>query len=212
MAPDYAIGWHNLGVVQACASRELLPSQGALATAGTLDRDLRGRDDLIVDTEIYRSGLDVSKPLPPDWTYAASASGSTSRLTLGVILLLLLRALWALGLDKIVSVVGERVLRQPGEGAQRRRFWRELAPVWAMLACLGIVGWPLHRAGHSALERGVLVGAGAALVLLPLLVRRLAAAAAHVDVRHRTWTPAVALGVVAAPFGLVLAPYPFLEG
>ena len=117
VAPDYAIGWHNLGVVQAPASRELLASQGALATAGTLDRDLRGRDDLIVDTEIYRSGVDVSKPLPPDWTYAASASGSTSRLTLSVILLLLLRVLWALGLDKVVSAVGERVVRQPGEGA-----------------------------------------------------------------------------------------------
>ncbi len=212
VAPDYAIGWHNLGVVQAPASRELLASQGALATAGTLDRDLRGRDDLIVDTEIYRSGLDVSKPLPPDWTYAASASGSTSRLTLSVILLLLLRVVWALGLDRVVSALGERVVRQPGEGPVGRRFWRRLAPVWAVLACLVIVGWPLYRAGHSALERGVLVGAGIALVLLPLLVRRLAAAASHVGVRHQTWAPAVALGLVAAPFGLVLAPYPFLEG
>ena len=138
-----------------------------------------------MDTEIYRSGLDVSKPLPPDWTYAASASGSTSRLTLSVILLLLLRVVWALGLDKVVSAVGERVVRRPGGAAVRRRFWRGLTPAWAMVACLGIVGWPLHRAGHSALERGVLAGAGAALVLLPLLVRRLAAAAAHVDVRHR---------------------------
>jgi hypothetical protein len=58
----------------------------------------------------------------------------------------------------------------------------------------------------------VLVGAGSALVLLPLLVRRLAAATSHVDVRHHTWAPAVALGVAAAPFGLVLAPYPFMEG
>ena len=58
----------------------------------------------------------------------------------------------------------------------------------------------------------MLVGAGIALVLLPLLVRRLAAAASRVGVRHHTWAPAVALGLVAAPFGLVLAPYPFLEG
>lgn len=212
VAPDYAIGWHNLGVVQAPASRELLPSQGAFATAGTLDRDLRGRDDLIVDTEIYRSGLDVSKPLPPDWTYAASASGSTDALTLSVLLLILLRVVWALGLDKVVSTMGEKVLTERGPAPARRRFWRRLAPVWAVLACLGIVGWPLYGAGHSLLERSVLVGAGAALVLLPLLVRRLASARTHVEVRHHTWAPAVALGVVAAPFGLVLAPYPFLEG
>ncbi len=212
VAPDYAIGWHNLGVVQAPASLELLSSQGALATAAGLDRDLRGRDDLIVDTEIYRSGLDVSKPLPPDWTYAASATSSPSRLTLSVILLLLLRVVWALGLDKLVSVVGERVVRQPGERAVRRRLWRRLDPVWAVVACLGVVGWPLLRAGHSVLERGVLVGAGAALVLLPLLVRRLLATAARVEVRHFTWTPAVVLGVAAVPFGLALAPYPFMAG
>ena len=138
VAPDYAIGWHNLGVVQAPTSRDLLASQGALATAASLDRDLRGRDDLIVDTEIYRSGLDVSKPLPPDWTYAASASGTTSRLTLSVILLLLLRVVWALGLDKVVSAVGERVVRQPGVGTARRRFWRRLDPAWALVACVGV--------------------------------------------------------------------------
>jgi tetratricopeptide (TPR) repeat protein len=203
VAPDYAIGWHNLGVVEAPVSSRLLPSQGSLERAGSLDRDLRGRDDLIVDKQIYDSGLDVSKPLPPDWTYAASASSSTSRITLSVILLLLLRVLWALGLDKIVSLVGERVVRRPG---------RRLAPEWAVLACLGVVGWPLYRAGHSALERGVLLGAGAALVLLPLLLRRLVRALTHVPARHHTWAPAVALGVLAAPFGLVLAPYPFLEG
>jgi len=212
VAPHYAIGWHNLGVVKASASRELLPSQGALARAGTLDRALRGRDDLIVDTQIYRSGLDVSKPLPPDWTYAASASGSTGRLTLSVILLLLLRVVWALGLDKLVSVVSEKVMRHPGKGPARRRFWRRLAPWWAVLACLAVLGWTLYGAGHSALERGVLVGSGTALVLLPLLLRRLVARARHVRLRHHTWAPAVALGLVAAPFGLVLAPYPFVEG
>jgi hypothetical protein len=58
----------------------------------------------------------------------------------------------------------------------------------------------------------VLLGAGAALVLLPLLLRRLVTALTRVPARHHTWAPAVALGVLAAPFGLVLAPYPFLEG
>ena len=99
VAPRYAIGWHNLGVVREPVSRSLLDSQGALARAARLDHDLRGEDGLVVDEEIYRSGLDVSRPLSPDWEYAASATSSSRNLTLGVLVLLLLRPPWTLGLE-----------------------------------------------------------------------------------------------------------------
>jgi len=212
-APGYAIGWHNLGVVQGTESAQLLPSQGALAAAGRLDRDLRGRDDLIVDTEIYESGLDVSKPLPPDWTYAASASSARDRLTLSVLLLLLLRVAWALGLDVVAAKVGERVMRRPHRavGSAPRTFWRRW-PAWTAVVagCLAI-GLPLARAGHSVAERGVLAAAGVAMVLLPLFARGLARARTTVPVVHYAWAPAIAVGAAAMPFGLVFAPYPVLD-
>ena len=212
VAPGYAIGWHNLGVVQGPSSGDLLASQGATAVAGALDRDLRGRDDLIVDREIYASGLDVSRPLRPDWTYAASASSQPARLTLSVLILLLLRVLWALGLDAVSARIGERLMRRPGStSGPRRRFWRRL-PAWtAILGGCVVIGVPLARDGHSSAERAVLVGAGVALVLLPLCVRGLARTRTTVAVTQYGWAPALAVGAAGLPFGLVFAPYPVLD-
>jgi tetratricopeptide (TPR) repeat protein len=201
VAPRYAIGWHNLGVVREPASHSLLASQGALARAARLDRGLRGEDGLVVDEEIYQSGLDVSRPLSPDWQYAASATSTPRTLTLGVLALLFLRLLWTLGLDKLTGTVSEKLLTAGGRG------WR-LPSIVAVVASAGVLGWPVVSAAHSSLERVVLVGAVAAMVVLPLFVRRLVAR--DRTVAHFAWVPAVGVGVVGVPFGVAFAPYPTL--
>ena len=71
-APDYALGWFNLGVV---ASRRgplhLLGSQGAFTKAFTLDPMLKDRKhELVIDGSVYRTALDLSKPLPAQWSLA----------------------------------------------------------------------------------------------------------------------------------------------
>ncbi|HXZ72610.1 MAG TPA: hypothetical protein VEH31_17310, partial [Streptosporangiaceae bacterium] len=65
--PDYALGWFNLGVLYAqMGSAHLLASQGAFGQALTLNAALRQRDRrLTIDANVYRTGLDLSKPLPP---------------------------------------------------------------------------------------------------------------------------------------------------
>jgi tetratricopeptide (TPR) repeat protein len=69
---DYAIGWFNLGVVlERMGPSHVLSSQGALARAARIDTTFRGREHrLVLDDLPYFTGLDLSKPLPPDWRFA----------------------------------------------------------------------------------------------------------------------------------------------
>ncbi|MCW2758182.1 MAG: hypothetical protein JWO46_1928 [Nocardioidaceae bacterium] len=211
-APSYAVGWHNLGVLREPASHSLLASQGALARAARLDRGLRGQDGLQVDTTIYSSGLDVSRPLSPDWKYADTATRNPRALTWGVLALLLLRILWVLGLDKVTGWLSEKVLTASEKKSGRRLtrwFWTRLSGPVAVVASVAVLGWPVLTAAHSMVERSVLVAAVAALVLLPLLVRRLLAR--EVAVTHFAWVPALVVGAVGVPFGIAFAPYPTLN-
>jgi hypothetical protein len=202
VAPRYAIGWHNLGVVREPSSGSLLTSQGALARGARLDRGLRGEDGLVVDEEIYESGLDVSRPLSPDWQYAASATSTPRALTVGVLVLLLVRLLWTLGLDKLTGAISERLLTASWLGGRR------LTGAVALVVSTAVLGWPVWTAAHSGLERLVLAGAVVALVLLPLFVRRLVAGPRRL--RHFSWVPALVVGAVGVPFGVAFAPYPTL--
>ena len=71
--PDYALGWFNLGVVHSrMGPARVLESQGALARAFELDPALRDRRrTLTIDARTYRTGLDLSKPLPPRWSFSS---------------------------------------------------------------------------------------------------------------------------------------------
>jgi tetratricopeptide (TPR) repeat protein len=211
-APSYALGWHNLGVLNESFATKLLESQGARARAATLDRRFRGEDGLLVDEEIYESGLDVSRPLSPDWTYAETASRSPVGLTISALVLLLLRLVWRLGLDKVFDAVGQRIMKLPRRSAvagRARWFWGRLGGAVAVVASVAALGWPTLAAAHSWPERAVLGGAVVAMVSLPIFVRRLAAG--REPIRHFTWVPALAVGAAGAPFGFAFAPYPVLD-
>ncbi|MDR0415902.1 MAG: tetratricopeptide repeat protein, partial [Propionibacteriaceae bacterium] len=96
--PDYSYAWFNLGVVAAGQSgfRAFVLSQGALGKAGALDADWKGQDPVLAfDDEVYQSGLDVSKPIPPDWHLAQSVRSNTPVITVGLVLMVL----WRLGRD-----------------------------------------------------------------------------------------------------------------
>ena len=209
VAPTYAIGWHNLGVLREPVSTSLLSSQGALARAARLDRGFRGQDGLVVDDEIYRSGLDVSRPLSPDWEYASSATSVPRALTLGALALLLLRLVWVLGLDRLTGTVSEKVIKASAKPGRLRWFWRRLGGPVAVVASLVVLSWPLVTAAHSPLELLVLGAAAIAMVLLPLFVRRLLAGERRVS--HFAWVPALVVGAAGVPLGVAFAPYPSLD-
>ena len=71
-SPDYALGWFNLGVVESqLGPARLLAAQGAFARAYSLDPALQDRQHKVtIDASVYRTALDLSKPLPPRWSIA----------------------------------------------------------------------------------------------------------------------------------------------
>src|SRR5262249_39720463 len=68
----------------------MLESQGAFARAFELDSALQDRQHtLTIDTNIYRTGLDLSKPLPARWSFAQLQAFSPAPAT-GLLAVLLL--------------------------------------------------------------------------------------------------------------------------
>jgi hypothetical protein len=140
----------------------------------------------------------VSRPLDPDWQFARSVEDRGTSFTAVLVLLLLLRVTWSLGLDAVIGRGSERVLARGG----RLSFLAASLPAWgagalcvALLSgtsLVGGLGWP------ALLVALCVVG----LVTLPLVLRGQA--------RHRSWVPAMAVGVVLAPLGSPFVPYPNL--
>ena len=85
-SPGYALGGFNLGVVESrLGPSRLLTAQGAFAAAYSLDPALQDRrHQMTIDASVYRTALDLSKPLPPRWSIsqlqqpvpAAAAAGT----------------------------------------------------------------------------------------------------------------------------------------
>lgn len=205
--PDYALAWHNLGVVQSqtWSPLDYLRGQRSLAKARRLDRDLRDADlALMADTTIYQSGLDVSAPLPPDWTYGASASERGNGLVWTLAILLLLRVAWALGLDRISGYVITAAQRHQGAA-----WWSRARPAaWAVGFSLAIVLWTgVRQLGWSA---GLLISAiaVAAVAAVPLALRRMVGVG---PAGHYTWPPGVVAGSALSMVGVMFVPYPTLR-
>jgi tetratricopeptide (TPR) repeat protein len=215
--PDYALGWFNLGVhLSGMGPSHYLEAQGALGRAAKLDPALRDRDrELTYDAEPYYSGLDLSRPLPPEWRFAETERRVPAALTAVVILLLVGRLFWNLGLDQASGKVGERLFgwARVGEDGARASWVRVLTrPVWPLVAIVATVAlflWSLWRSARPAPTDVAALSLGV-LVLLGVYVRsRLAAARrAGTPVRHYTWLPAIGFGAAMTAAGLGFAPVP----
>ena len=213
-AQDYALGWFNLGVVLGgMGPRHLLASQGALAKAFTLDPALRDRErEPTLDRTTYRSGLDVARPLPPQWTFAASQKHAPAK-TAGLVVLLAA----AFGVSRALQARGgrglaERWLEQVDRGSSKLKWLRRLThPAIAIVVTLAVLLWPLARdpgGGTSAALAGAL-----GLVLLVGVALRGRAAALRREAQRppqRTWAPGVVFGIGAAAAGLLWTPLPVL--
>jgi tetratricopeptide (TPR) repeat protein len=213
-AQDYALGWFNLGVVLGgMGPLHLLASQGALAQAFTLDPALRDRERKpTLDRTTYRSGLDVSRQLPPEWTFAASQKHAPAK-TAGLVALLAA----AFGLSRALQARGgrglaERWLEQVDRGSSKLKWLKRVThPAIAVVVTLAVLLWPLARdpgGGTSAALAGAL-----GLVLLVGVALRGRAAALRREAQRppqRTWAPGVVFGIGAAAAGLLWTPLPVL--
>lgn len=111
--PEFATGWANLGraLMMAHPVASFVEAQGALGRAGTLQHQLRGtQPDLQIDESVYDTGLDLSRPLPPNWRFSETATPPITALTAVAILVVLVRLICALLLDQ----GGDRAGPAPG--------------------------------------------------------------------------------------------------
>ena len=213
--PRYALGWFNLGVVLAgMGPVHLLSSQGALARAFTLDPDLRDRKrEPTLDAKTYRSGLDVSRPLPPEWSFAASQKQAPAK-TVGLVALLLgaftlSRALGSRGSGRALA---EKWLAPLDRATGRLTFLRFLGhPAVAIVATLLVFLAPLARdpgGGVTAAAAGAL--GLCVLIGVALRGRSLTARGEGGGEGQRTWPPGLAFGLGGAAAGVSWAPLPVL--
>lgn len=218
---DYAYGWLNLGraLVNAGGPVNFIRGQGALARAIELDPSLRGRtDDFLLETRIYRSTLDLSRPVPPDWTFATATAAP---LPVGPTILGLVvagfRILWALGLDRLVERGGAWVLRRResrnagGLGWAIRFGERDIPWPWAVLAGATVLLFPLRDLATTAPAELVVAAATTLLALLLFVrVRVWAAAGLPHRWRQRTWVTPIAFSGAVTALGACFVPLPVL--
>jgi hypothetical protein len=207
--PQYALGWFNLGVqLSRMGPAHLLEAQGALARAAQLDKGFRDLDrQLTFDTDPYFSGLDVSRPLPPVWHFAAFSSRAPIGIAAVALLLVLLRLLWSVGLDQAVGKINERLLGWTSDRPWLARVNRPAVPLVAVLVTGALALYPMLTSSTWDITEVALLMLGV-LIMVGIYVRSRLALAAPGEVRHFTWLPAVGLGAVLAVSGLGFAPVP----
>jgi tetratricopeptide (TPR) repeat protein len=210
--PDYALGWFNLGVLQSrMGPSRLLASQGALARAFALDSALAdGERELTIDTNTYRTGLDLSKPLPPGWSFAdvqrVSPTASAGVLALVLFAFALARATGrGRGVElaeKWLGPVAEQLARMPVLGRLR-------APAWALGVTVLLLSLPAIRhpsVGFFSIVAGAL-GVGT-LAVVATRARGIAASRSGVELTQESWTPGLVFGLGTGLVGAPWAPLP----
>lgn len=214
--PSYALGWFNLGVALGRRGpTRVFAAQGSLARARTLDPGLGSRaPQPILDNTVYITHLDLSKPIPPTWTFARSQSRApVAAAGLSAILLLVVGLARSLS-GRVSSVVKpEQWLPLIARVSKRmpRGRWLE-GPALALVATVACLLWPLHS-GPTGGSVSVAVYAIGILILIALVlrVRQIAAARAGLQLTQETWMPGVWLGLVLTAAGLGWAPLPVVR-
>ncbi|MBI5104770.1 MAG: hypothetical protein HZB46_07275 [Solirubrobacterales bacterium] len=212
----YALAWFNLGVVYGrMGPLHVLASQGALARAVQLDeafRDRRAQPTL--DASTYRTGLDLSKPLPPEWTFAGTRAARPA-LVAGAAAILLLTLSLGRSLasrrggrdlaDRWLEPVSRVLSRVPLLG-------RLSAPALGVVAALAILAWKLgHDTGGGATATLTLVAGLALLIAAVLGARILVARRAGADLHQATWPSGLLFGLGAGAAGFAWVPLPFVR-
>jgi cellulose synthase operon protein C len=212
-SPGYALGWFNLGVVESeLGPAHLAAAQGAFAVAYSLDPALRNRQpELTIDAKVYRTALDLSKPLPPRWSLAqlpqpvpAAAAGLLALVLLG------------LGLARVSghggSVLAAQWLDPLADRLRSAPLLRKLHhPGWAVAVTVAsfLVAY-LRRSTSPADVAGYCAGV-AVLVLLAVAARVLLARSRGVPIHHESWPPGLVFGLITGAAGLPWAPLPVVR-
>jgi tetratricopeptide (TPR) repeat protein len=212
-SPGYALGWFNLGVVESqLGPSHLLAAQGAFARAYSLDPALQGRrHQMTIDASVYRTALDLSKPLPPRWSISqlqqpvpAAAAGLLAIVMVGLGLARatghggsVLAAQWLDPLtDRLKSAPVLRNLHNPG---------------WSLAATAASFLLAYLRRGADPAEVVAYIAGVLILAFLAVGARVFLARSRHVAITQETWSPGLAFGLVTGAIGLPWAPLPVVR-
>jgi tetratricopeptide (TPR) repeat protein len=214
-APDYALGWFNLGVVQSGRGPVHLPeAQGALARAFELDPDLADRERTpTADATTYQTELDLSRPLPPRWSFArlqqsapAASAGLLAVVLLGVGLA---RSTGRGGGTDLAAQWLEPVTRRLERSALLRGMRR---PWWAVAVTVLVLTVPALR--EPSLEVTTLVAGALGVLLMTVAAvraRALLARRRQLVAVQESWAPGMVFGLATAVVGSAWAPLPVVR-
>ncbi|MGO9219758.1 MAG: hypothetical protein ACLP5E_18645 [Streptosporangiaceae bacterium] len=209
-SPRYALGWFNLGVVESkLGPSHLLAAQGAFAEAYSLDPALQDRrHEMTIDASVYRTALDLSKPLPPRWSIAqlpqpvpAAAAGLLALVLLG------------LGLARVTGHGGGPLAAQwldpLSDRLKSAPLLRRLHhPAWSFVVTAASFLFAYLRREADPTEITAYIAGVIVLAFLAVGVRVLLAQHLHIAIKHESWPPGLAFGLVAGAAGLPWAPLP----
>jgi hypothetical protein len=164
----------------------------------------------LFDDHTYASHLDLSKPLPANWTFASSQT-HTPVAAAGFSVILLVGLGLARSLASRANPAGTPRWLELLDGLDRRSQRRRVlqAPAVGIAATAAFLLWPLHSGptdgwtGTAAFATGVLI-----LIAVVLRVRRLAARHAHTFLRQETWPPGLVFGLAVTLLGAGWSPLP----
>lgn len=213
-SPRYALGWFNLGVADSSLGPAHLPAaQGAFAKAYELDPGLKSRQHtMTIDASVYRTALDLSKPVPPRWSLSQLPQPAPAAAA-GLLAILML----ALGLTRGTGHGGSALAAQWLDPLSDRLtsvpvLRRLHHPFWGIAATAGSFLFAYLRRDAGATEVVVYTVGVVLLALLAMGARLLVARRERVGISHESWRPGLAFGLVTgAAFGLPWAPLPVIK-
>jgi hypothetical protein len=166
---------------------------------------------MTIDASVYRTALDLSKPLPPRWSISqlqqpipAAAAGLLAIVILGLGLARatghggsVLAAQWLDPLtDRMQSAPVLRGLHHPG---------------WSLAATAGSFLFAYLRRGADPAEVVAYVAGVLILAFLAVGARVFLARSRHMAITQETWSPGLAFGLLTGAIGLPWAPLPVVR-
>lgn len=222
--PGYAKAWANLAMVELARGTPdgYLRAVGAQAIATGLDPGLRGVGyGWQVELGVYDTGIDLSRPLPPEWSFAKAASPVMPGVTFVMVLLVMLRLAQTLAGESVSGWASEKLVAATHWLGGRTGGWLggrvgglklpQTTPGWVTTAIAAAMAVMLSaQAPDFSLWEHLTLGVGMlGLVAGFSLTRRFVAG--H-TVTERTWWPLVIVAAVLSALSLPLLPIPSLEG
>lgn len=205
---EYGVGWFNLALALQTTGdlTGFVTSQGAFGTAARLDTAFRGAEqEWLSDRNVYDPGIDLSKPLPKDWSAGVARKPIPVGFSFVVALAGVLNIARALISEDLMGRLSERLLHWRGDRVRLPR----AGEIAGVTVCTGVTTWLIHQAVDVTGLWGWVAAAVGGLALSVAFIESRRVRVVQPPLHQASWL-GMAIGTVGAPFGLGFAPVPTL--